>query len=185
MFSFLVLPSLLWSSIVCFTFNPFQEKAKQIAGGGGSEKASTHVISRSSCMKDNDDSQRGEPSSLWRFFIMKVLSLFLLRFILIFHCVSSWFVYIHVVPTESTWGSQRPWASGPTLILETELGSSARIVPFLTTEPWLQTSPFSNIYLIICIIGDTTIFKISYALLNVWDKKSVLVISPYFKLHPP
>lgn len=125
------------------------------------------VMYGSSCIRDRRGGQGGE-SSLWGF------CLCLLRFFFLFHCVSLLFVYMHVVPTETTRGSQRPWVSHPTRLLEIELRSSARKVLFLTTEPWLQTCPLSSVYLILCVFRDTIIALIICALLNVCDKKSVL-----------
>lgn len=85
-----------------------------------------------------------------------------------------WFVYTHMVCIHA-YGAHRDHkreSEAPSEPPNKNAGNWTRVL--LTTETWLQTSPFSNIYLILCVFRDTIIFLIICALLNVCDKKSVL-----------
>lgn len=119
------------------------------------------VMYDSSCRKDTGGGRGEEPS----------LSAFCFCFFKVFFSFSLC-VFVVCIHAYGAHRDHKRESEAPSEPPNKNAGNWTQVL--LTTEPWLQTSPFSNIYLILCVFGDTIIFLIICALLNVCNKKSVL-----------
>lgn len=135
------------------------------------EKASVSVMFGSCCIKDRGCGRGGEPS-------LSGFCFCFLRFSFSF----SLCVFVVCIHAYGAHRDHKRESEAPSEPPNKNAGNWTRVL--LTTEPWLQSSPFSNIYLILCVFRDTIIFLIICALLNVCDKKSVLCPQPMLPAPP-